>query len=102
MPILIAVVRRALCAICSGTFDLDAGEEKPERCRHCGSKEWEWGPDSMDSRYIRQGIDRSRKSLNPGATSKKRQDHGRRQWRQFKGKPEGKDAAAEKQDGQGK
>jgi hypothetical protein len=28
-----------------------------------------------------------RKSINPGATSKKRVDHGKKQYRQFKPKP---------------
>lgn len=95
MPVLVVVVRRALCCVCESTFDLEAGEAKPEKCRACNSKDWEWGPASIDSRYIRQGISRERKILNPGATSKKRQDRGKKQWRQFRGKPEGKDGRSE-------
>lgn len=91
MPVLVVVVRRALCAVCEGTFDLEAGEAKPEKCPHCRSKDWEWGAASIDSRYIRQGISRERKILNPGATSKRRQDRGKKQWRRFKPKPEGVD-----------
>jgi hypothetical protein len=87
MPIFVCVVRRAQCMICSGMWDLDAGMEPQEACLWCGSSDWQWGPESRDTRFIRQGISRLRKSLNPGATSKKRQDHGRRQWRQFKPKP---------------
>jgi hypothetical protein len=89
MPVLICVIRRALCCICEGTFDLEAGEKPPDRCLVCGSPDWEFGPESADSRLIRQGIDRLRKSLNPGAKSRKRQVRGSKQWRQFKPKPEG-------------
>lgn len=88
MPIFIAVVRRAQCMICQGMFDLEPNEKPPDRCYHCGSADWEWGPESRDSRLIRLGINRLRKSLNPGAKSKKRKDHGKRQWRQFKPKPD--------------
>jgi hypothetical protein len=88
MPILLVVVRRAWCVTCNGTFDLEPLEIPPARCPLCNSQEWEWGPESSDSRLIRQGIKRLRKRLNPGATSKKRQDRGKKQWRRFKPKPE--------------
>ena len=87
MPIFLAVVRRAWCAICNSLWDIEAGETIPERCPCCASEDWELGPESRESRLIRQGIARQRKSLNPGATSKKRQDHGKRQWRRFAPKP---------------
>lgn len=86
MPIFLCVTRRAQCTLCSGAWDLEP-QEYPERCPACGSADWEWGIESSDSRYIRQQISRLRKVLNPGATSKKRQDHGRRQYQGFKPKP---------------
>jgi hypothetical protein len=51
-----------------------------------------WGKDNRSSVLIRQGIKKQVsqrvKPLDPGATSKKRQDHGKRQWRQFLSKEE--------------
>ena len=86
MPIFLSVRQVAVCTICQGQFDLEPEEKPPDRCVLCGSSEWEWGPDSKESRLIRQEIMRFRKPINPGVTSKKRQDHGRRQYRQFKPK----------------
>lgn len=90
MPVWIAVIRVAECAICSIQYHIPAGEQIPRNCISCGSPDWEWGPESRDGRFIRQRISRVEKVLNPGATSKKRQLHGRKQWRQFKPKPEEK------------
>ena len=87
MPVFISVVRTAQCCICNGQWILDP-MECPEKCIHCGSLDWEFGSESRDSAFIRQGITRLRKSLNPGAKSKKRQDQGKKQWRRFKPKPE--------------
>ena len=87
MPIFVTIRRVGLCCICNGQFDLQAEEKAPERCVLCGSGDWEFGPESSESRFIRQGITRTRRALNPGATSKKRVDHGKRQYRQFKPKP---------------
>ena len=88
MPIYICIVRRAQCAMCSEQWDLEPGSETPDRCLHCGSVEWEWGPESRDTRYIRQGISRLRTVLNPGAKSRARQERGRKQFKHFKPKPE--------------
>lgn len=87
MPVWIAVRRVVECAVCTNTHDLLLGNDPPENCIACGSSDWEWGPESRDSRFIRQRISRVDKVLNPGATSKKRQLWGRKQWRQFKPKP---------------
>lgn len=94
MPVYLAVVRRAQCTLCSGQWDLEP-QENPERCVHCGSMDWEWGIESSDSRYIRQRISFLKKTLNPGVTSRARQQHGRRQHQAFNGpgyvqKPRGK------------
>lgn len=88
MPVFIALWRIAQCCICSSQWPLD-GLEQPDRCVHCGSADWEWGPESRESRFIRQGITRVRKSLNKGAKSRARQEQGKKQWRRFKPKPEG-------------
>ena len=86
-PILVVVCRKAWCAICEGMWEIYPDAPAEERCPVCGSLDWMWGPDSRESRMIRQGIMRSKKRLNPGATSLKRREHGRKQWRQFKPKP---------------
>jgi predicted nucleic acid-binding Zn-ribbon protein len=86
--IVLVIVRRAQCEICSGIFDLEIGEKPPDGCRVCGSTDWLYGPESSDSKYIRQGIKHVKKVLNPGAKSRARQERGRKQWRQFKPKPE--------------
>ena len=90
-PVFIGVVRMAQCYYCSGQWVLD-NLEYPEQCAHCGSWDWEWGPESVESIKIRQGIKRLRKTLNPGASSKKRQTRGKSQWRRFRSK-EQEDAA---------
>jgi hypothetical protein len=85
--IILVIVRRAQCEICSAVWDIEGLEPPPERCPHCQSLIWEFGPEPKDRKYIRQGLAKNPKTLNPGAKSKKRQDHGRKQWRQFKPKP---------------
>ena len=74
--------------MCSEQWDLEPGSETPDKVpalRLCG---WEWGPESRDTRYIRQGISRLRTVLNPGAKSRARQERGRKQFKHFKPKPE--------------
>lgn len=84
--ILLVIVRRCQCEICSGQFDLKAGEELPGECQLCGSLDWLYGVESRESRYIRQGYKTKQKVLDRGATSIKRQERGKRQWRQFRTK----------------
>jgi hypothetical protein len=84
-PVFISVTRTAQCYFCSEQWVLD-NLEYPEKCAHCGSLDWEYGPTSKDAIWIRQGIKRLRKTLNPGAKSKKRQTRGKSQWRRFKKK----------------
>lgn len=91
--ILLVLVRRAFCEMCGGHFDLEPGHEAPAVCPLCGTSDWQFGPESKDSRLIRQGISRAKKRLNPGAKSLKRQKRGRKQWRQFKPKPERESAS---------
>lgn len=98
MPLWIAIIRVAECAICQIQYYVPMNEEPPVNCISCGSSDWEWGPESRDSRFIRQRISRVEKVLNPGATSKKRQLWGRKQWRQFKPKPPEVEDASEKTD----
>ena len=93
MPVFLSVRRVAVCAICNGKWYLEANES-PEKCVHCGSGDWELGPESRERHLIRQGISRLRRSLNPGATSKKRQDWGKKQYQSFRPKPEDSDAAS--------
>ena len=89
--IIIVVVRRCVCETCNGMFDLEWGEDPPEKCKRCGSVNWEEVPEMRDATYIRKGITKNKRRLNPGASSKKRQDQGRRQYQAFKPKPEGTD-----------
>jgi hypothetical protein len=84
--IVLVIVRRAQCEICSGQFDLKPGQAVPGKCEVCGSEDWLYGPDSSESRFIRQGIKKRKRTLNPGAKSRTRQERGKRQWRQFKTK----------------
>lgn len=84
--IVIIVIRRALCEVCDRTFDLEYGEQPPEKCRVCGSANWEEGPEIRDATYIRKGISKSKRRLNPGAASRARQQQGKRQWRKFRTK----------------
>jgi hypothetical protein len=86
MPIFLALCRIAQCSICSNQWPLE-GLDLPDKCVFCGSADWEFGPESRDSRFIRQGISRVRKSLNKGAKSRKRQEQGKKQWQGFKPKP---------------
>lgn len=88
--IVIIVIRRALCETCGKTFDLEWGEEPPDKCQLCGSVNWEVPPEIRDATYIRKGISKSKRRLNPGAASRARQQQGKRQWQAFKPKPEGK------------
>ena len=85
--IVIIVVRRCYCEIGGHYFDLEWGEDPPEKCRICGSLNWEAAPETRDAIYIRKGITKAKRRLNPGAKSKKRQDQGRRQYQKFRPKP---------------
>jgi hypothetical protein len=67
-------------------FDLEWGEEPPAKCKVCGSLNWEVAPEIRDAVYIRKGITKVSKKLNPGAKSRARQEQGRKQWRAFKDK----------------
>ena len=95
MPVFISVVRTAQCCICNGQWILDPMEH-PEKCIHCGSLDWQWGAESRDSAFIRQGLTRLRKSLNPGAKSRNRQQQGRKQWRRFRSKEQDDAKSVEK------
>lgn len=86
MPVYVMVVRKAVCLICNGSWLLEGEEKAPERCQICASADWELGRESRATTIIRQGLLRQQKALNPGATSLKRREHGRRQFRQFKPK----------------
>ena len=81
--IYLAVIRRCRCEICHGEFDLTSKQEPPKQCRLCGSRGWMWGLIDRKVRNIQTGRKRAQKVLNRGVTSKKRQEHGRRQWRRF-------------------
>ena len=95
--IIIVVVRRAFCEICKATFDLEWGEDPPEKCKLCGSLNWEEAPEIRDALYIRKGITKAKRRLNPGAASRKRQIQGRKQWQGFRSK-EQVEAAKKKAD----
>lgn len=84
MPVFIAVVRICQCYICESQWGLDFEEKPPEKCIVCGTTDWEFGAESRDSKFIRQGISRLRKTLNPGAKSRGRQLWGKKQWQGFK------------------
>jgi len=84
--IVIVVTRRCFCETCHGQWDLDWGEDPPAKCKFCGSVNWETAPEIRDAVYIRKGISKSKKRLNPGAASAARQTRGKKQWRQFKDK----------------
>jgi hypothetical protein len=86
-PIFLAVCRVGACSICDAQWELPPEGGKPEICPSCGTSEWEWGPESRDSRFIRQKITRARRVVNKGARSRKRQEQGKRQYQQFKPKP---------------
>lgn len=85
--IFVDIVRRCVCAVCGGDWIIGPGAEPDERCLHCGSYDWMWGPDNEESRLIRLGINRLRKSLNPGTKKTLKQlKHTRSQWRSFRKK----------------
>jgi hypothetical protein len=69
-------------------FDLEWGEDPPEKCQLCGSVNWEVPQEIRDATYIRKGISKSKRRLNPGAASRKRQQRGRAQHQAFKSKEE--------------
>jgi hypothetical protein len=85
--IVIVVVRRCVCEICFKIFDLEYGEDPPEKCKICGSVNWIEGPTTRDAIYIRKGITKAKRRLNRGAASRKRQQQGKRQWQGFRPKP---------------
>jgi hypothetical protein len=84
--IFFVIVRRCFCEICHKMFDLECGEEPPQNCRLCGSRNWEEAPEVRDATYIRKGITKVKKRLNPGAASRKRQVQGRKQYQGFRSK----------------
>ena len=92
--IVIVIVRRCYCEICNRSFDLEGDEDPPKKCKLCGSTVWEEAPEIRDAIYIRKGLATKKKRLNPGATSRKRQTQGKKQYRQFRTKEE--DAANRK------
>ena len=92
--VIIVVVRRCFCEVCNGSFDLESDEDLPKKCKLCGSTVWEEAPEIRDAIYIRKGLATKKKRLNPGATSRKRQTQGKKQYRQFRTKEE--DAANRK------
>jgi hypothetical protein len=83
--------------VCGKYFDLDWGDEPPEKCRMCGTLNWDKGVVTRDATYIRKGISKNKKRLNPGAASRKRQTQGREQYQGFRSK-EQVEAAKEKGD----
>jgi hypothetical protein len=86
--IVIIIVRRCCCEVCNKTWDLEWGEDPPPKCKLCGSSDWEESPAISDAVYIRKGITKSKRRLNPGAASRKRQQQGRAQHQGFKSKEE--------------
>ena len=84
--IVIIIVRRCLCEICGKWWDLEFGEDPPETCNLCGSRNWEQPQEVRDATYIRKGITKAKRRLNPGAASGKRQARGKKQWQGFKDK----------------
>jgi hypothetical protein len=86
--IIIVIIRRCFCEVGNHSFDLEGDEEPPEKCRICGSVNWEEAPEIRDATYIRKGITKRKKRLNPGAASRKRQTQGRNQYQGFRSKEE--------------
>lgn len=82
--ILLVIVRRAVCEVCNGTYDLKGDDRPPEVCPLCNADNWLNGKIAKDTAYIRKGMATKKKRKNPGATSAKRQQRGRAQWRQFR------------------
>ena len=65
--IVIIIVRRGLCEICGKWWDLEFGEDPPETCNLCGSRNWEQPQEVRDATYIRKGITKAKRRLNPGS-----------------------------------
>lgn len=86
MAIYLAIVRVGQCELCSGQFIIE--EDPPKVCPHCNTRVWLYGIAPRESSFIRQGRSFVTKTLNKGVTSAKRVAHGKKQWRQFKPKPE--------------
>ena len=84
--ICIIIVRRCFCEVCHKTFDLEWGEDPPAKCKLCGTVNWEQAPEIRDAVYIRKGITRSKKRLNPGTAGWKSRERGKKQWQAFKDK----------------
>ena len=84
--IAITIVRRCICEVCLKHWDLEWGQLPPERCKVCGALNWEEGPEMRDATFIRKGITKAKRRLNPGAASGKRQARGKLQWQGFKDK----------------
>ena len=85
--IYIVLVPRCFCEVCNKNWDLEFGEDPPKTWQHCGSRDWEEAPEIRDAIYIRKGITKNKRRLNPGAASRARQEQGKKQWRQFKPRP---------------
>ena len=94
--IVIIIIRRCMCETCGKTFDLEWGEDPPAKCKLCGSVNWEEAPEIRDATYIRKGITKAKRRLNPGAKSRARQEQGKRQWRKFRTKEQEEVEAAKK------
>ena len=84
--IYLCLCRIGFCEMCTASFYLPPGDELVEECPVCHSSEWLYGVEPLDGVRIRMGIKHVSRPINPGAKSKRRQDRGREQWRQFKGK----------------
>ena len=65
--IVIIVIRRCFCEVCNRTFDLEWREDPPEKCKVCGSLNWEEAPEVRDAIYLRKGITKKQRRINPGA-----------------------------------
>ena len=76
------------CEHCEHLFRLGIGDAAPLKCPFCGKRDWLYGPEQLSKRYARMGMVKREKVINPGAASKKRQEQGRKQYRQFRPKPE--------------
>lgn len=93
--IYVAVIRRAVCEICDGVWDLEAEEPVPDRCIHCASRDWLFGREALDSTFVRMRISRERIEKNPGAKARNRQERGKSQYRSFHPKPVDEDEEAQ-------
>lgn len=84
--IYLALVRVAICEICSGEMHLPGGEYLPDRCVHCGSPYWQYGTQPTDGIRVRTGNAHAETTVNPGAKSLNRRERARRQWQHLKPK----------------